>query len=218
MKKTVLIGALALLSGTLAAADIQRNGKVGLGLGAGYNTHAMADVNLGSSAAIQAGVGVDVDLKWHATEQLLAALELELIYPQRRESTDPSMPGFKALETYSALAVSLGAYYKIPVANVDYRLGGSLGMVNLSGANMELTMPGSTKTVTLGASGLAVKVGAGADWYLSQHWSLNADLGYRLASASPLTSDGKELKKANGDKFAVDYSGLYTKFGASFWF
>lgn len=219
MKKTMLIAAgFTLLAVSAHAETSGRAGSFGLGVGVGYNSHAMTDINKGASASITGGLDASADLKWRALENLTAGLEVELLYPQRRETSSPSSPGYKIVETYSGLAVNLGGFYTVPVGKADYRLGGSVGYYSLSGANIEFTAPTATQTVALGASGVGFKLGAGADWHFSRHGSLGFDAGYRMAKVSPLTADGKEVLAPDGTKFAVDYSGLYTKLGLTAWF
>lgn len=218
-KNLILAAALALAAATLSAADApSRAGKFGIGLGAGYNSHAMADVNENRSASITGGIGAALDLKWRAAEKYTAGLEVELLYPQRRETTSPLLPGYKATENYSGLGVNLGGFYTIPNGSTDFRLGGAVGYYSLSGATYESSTPLGTTSYSMTASSVGAKIGGGVDWYLSPSFSLSLDLGYRLASLKPLTFDGKEVKNSKNESVAVDYSGLYSKIGIGVWF
>lgn len=218
-----MITALTLLGATLSAAAIERTGKIGIGLGAGYNTHAMTDINdlfktqSGTETNITGGLDLGIDLKWHAMKNLVTGLELELLSPQQREVIFVGWG--KTTENYSAMAISLDGFYTMPVDNVDYRIGGAVGMTLLNGATYKMESASATNSYDLTGSGFSLKLGVGADWYFTPNWTLNGDVGYRLSAVSPVTANSKELKKANGtDTASVDYSGLYSKVGVSFWF
>jgi hypothetical protein len=218
MKKIAIIaGSLLLASSLLQAEGIDRSGKFGLGVGLGYNGHAMTDVNDGAGAAITMGLGAGFDLRWHATKNFVGGLELEMLYPQRRETTYLGM-GYKTLEDFAALTAGANGYYCIPKGAVDLRLGGGIGFLTLSGASIDVTTSSGTTKHPITASGLNVKLGAGMDWYLTPAVSLSFDLGYRIASTGTLKVDDKEAKDSKGETSTADYSGVFSKLGVGVWF
>lgn len=115
-----------------------------------------------------------------------------------------------------------------PIERVKIRLGGGTGYFTMTGADLTFTPSGADKVETLAFSGstFGFKVGGGVDYFLSPHYSLGVDFGYRVANIRTVhgnptdqnLGDFDPLEKPNGNNWPFEYSGLFSKVKAGVWF
>lgn len=111
------------------------------------------------------------------------------------------------------------AKYAWPVSDtILLTAGAGMDYLSLNG-KLEITDSVSTYTTQLNGTGIGAKVLAGGQLFLSEHFSLGVDVGYRLAVIPEIKDqDGVVAKKRNGENMTADFSGLIARLVVGMWF
>lgn len=220
-----VLAALPSLPGLAFAA-----GEWGVGGFGGYNTYAMSDLNdevvdpinvllTGTGYSmdeVKGGVGFGGGLRYRTPGNLLVGVDFERL----NGSTDLTVPGGSFEITTPANAVSTTILYMFPSASkARFGLGGGVGVYWSSG-DLKLfdssTMTEETESMEGTGFGLH---GVGAmDLTLSESAHLEANVGYRYAKTSDLTIAGTKQLTSSGDDATLDWSGILTRVGVTFYF
>jgi len=216
-----------------ASAGSMRYGVAGF---FGYQTYSMSDVNNGLADAndqlatdgftgsfddIKHGVGFGGGL--HAmNESWLASLE----YTRLDASTSADITDTSSGTTVSsefkvpANGVTAGAAYLFPSSHkARFGLGAGVGYYNTSG-KFNAVDPSSGASTSEDVKGHAIGFhGIGmVDTPVSNVLHVELQAGYRYAKTSNFEVGGVQALNSDGSKAKIDWSGLMTRFGLTFYF
>ena len=97
-------------------------------------------------------------------------------------------------------------------------VGASLGKVS-SSASVSITETGvGSVSADLEGSGPLFEGYFGGDWWASPQFAITGSAGFRYAKIGDLQIDGETIYTADGDKYAVDYTGVFARAGIKFAF
>lgn len=232
-KSLILVAAVLLLVPAATFASSMRVGIAGFG---GYQTYSMGDVNddiaatntaitaaggAGSLDDISHGMGFGGGIHaWTNNNWLISAEFMRLTAKSDASISDASSgaPVGTAQVKLPANAFTIGAGYFFPsTSKARFGLGAGVGYYKASGS-VEFADPSITTTAD--ASGHAVGFhGLGmVDYSASQAVHVEAGVGYRYAKTTNLEVGGAESLNADGSKEKVDWSGLMSRVGLTFYF
>lgn len=238
-------------------AAAQSRPRMAIKLKAGYNTYSFSDWNAiwgtaansssGSSTSsvgggtITSGLNFGGTFLYRISPQWLAGFDLDYLMAS---SSMKVASGSGASTSNVTLDFNLPVLWIGPSINfvipevfskTDLYLGGGLGWLTLmggshisTGANSGGGSSSASTSSSFSGSGLGFKVSTGMDYFFSRSWSVNAELGWRLATigevkespvyiSSAFGGNGT-LKKIDGSTLPLDYSGLIFSIGVSKWF
>lgn len=222
---------LAVLSATLfLPSHALASGQWGISGFAGYHTYSMSDLNDEVVAPINvllsgtgfsmdeitSGIGFGGGLRYRSPGNLVVGVD----YERLDGSTELSVPGGSFEITTPADAISATLVYFFPSeSKARFGLGGGLGYYSSSG---EVRVYDSTtlqeETESLEGSGFGVHGVGAMDLTFSPAVHLEANVGYRYAKTTDLVIAGIQAQTANGDDATLDWSGLLTRVGITFYF
>ncbi len=120
-------------------------------------------------------------------------------------------------------AGEIGFFLKLalPIQNI-FLLTVGAGMYNLSLIDgiYKVEDPVAYFSETFSGSTLAYKIMGGGEVFCSEHFSLSADIGYRIAKINEVTDASENVIWTNpdGSNFTIDFSGLFWQAGIKFYF
>lgn len=206
--------------------------QFGVGVFGGFQTYSMDDVNEDIQAAnddlgtsldeVSSGAGFGAGIRMRTSGPLILSLD----YMRLTGSTEDS--GTDAGITYEidydvpANAVVLGATYLFPSeSRARFGLTGGIGYY-MADATFNLMATDGVDTITFEGEGSGNGVGfhgAGSvDVMLSPIVHLEASLGYRVAKSGDLEVDYPDGTSETIEDYEIDWSGLMSKVGFSFYF
>lgn len=205
-------------------------GEWGVAGFAGYNTYAMSDLNDEVIAPINvllAGTGYSMDeisgglgfgggIRYRTPGSLVVGVDFERL----GGSSELSVPGGSFEISVPANAFMATIVYYFPSASrARFGLGGGLGYY-VSAGEVTLFDSGTMQEDTEDLEGSGVGFhGVGAmDLALSPTAHLEANVGYRFAKTTDLEIAGTKQTTSDGDDATLDWSGLMTRLGVTFYF
>ncbi|TMQ55683.1 MAG: hypothetical protein E6K74_02520 [Candidatus Eisenbacteria bacterium] len=228
-----LVMALVLTPVWAFASGGMRVGIAGFG---GYQTYSMSDVNdgigqLNADAAaagvtgtmddISHGIGFGGGLHAWSKDNMFSLEYNRLVASSSGDFTDPSSGATATAEfKVPANGVTLGATHFFHSSHKT-RLGLGLGVGYYSADGTEkVEDPSSGTTTSVDVTGHALGFhGMGmVDSPLSPMLHLEIGAGYRYAKSTNAKAGGVEVLNADGSKAKIDWSGLMTRAGLTFYF
>ena len=220
-----ILSAAPLLSGTAFA-----SGQWGVGGFVGYHTYSMSDLNDEVIAPINvvltgtgysmdkitSGIGFGGGIRYRTAGNLAFGLD----YERLDGSSELNVPGGSFKISTPADAVSATVVYYFPSASkARFGLGGGLGLYTSSGeAKVYDSTTLQEESESLEGSGFGVHGVGAMDLALSPVAHLEANVGYRYAKTSDLKIAGQKAVTSSGDDATLDWSGLLTRVGLTFYF
>ena len=223
---------LVLLAFAVAATPVPSVAtQFGVTVFGGYNTYSMEDVNdfidllnndpdfLGGTGYslddISSGWGYGAGLRIRPTgNKLVIGLDYErLMASSELEVLDASLT-----MDVPANAITGTLFYFFPsTSRARFGLGGGLGYYSSSG---ELVGEDSSSSQSIDVEGSGVGFhGVGAvDIGISPTVHFEASAGYRLAKTSDVEVAGVKVMNSGGDDASIDWSGLMSRLGLTFYF
>jgi hypothetical protein len=199
----------------------------------GYQTYSMSDINdaiaqvntdaqtagaTGTLDDIKHGIGFGGGLRG-MNDKWIASLE----YVRLNASSSADFTGSGGTVTgeikVPANGATLGATYLFPSkGKMRYGLGAGIGYYSANGSDKAITSGGAaiSNDITghaFGFHGMGV-----VDTPLSNVMHFEVGAGYRYAKTSNVKEGGVEALNADGSKAQIDWSGLMTRFGLTFYF
>lgn len=220
-----LVAALLWTSATaaLASADTMRPW---VGVHGSLSTFGMSDVNddIGSVNSSLAGTGLAMD-EIHGGFGLGGSFGVEFRGPfsagvgYERLFASTDVGDFSGSLKYDLPANAYRAFAQysfVEGPTATWSLGAGLGAVSEAG-KVTLTVTGvGSDSAHLKGSGPMFELYAGGDAWANPQLALSGAVGFRYAKIGEITVDGNTLYTANGDKYTVDYTGLFARFGLKF--
>jgi hypothetical protein len=219
---SALLAVLFLSSPALASTSM------GLALFAGYNEYAMSDVNqeivlpinqylFGTGYTIEeitGGWGVGAGLRVRPAERLLIALDYErltagsdlTIFAQRLD-LDTSANSFAATLTY----------YFPSSSRARFGLGAGAGYY-ISAGSVGIDTSGVKSTTDLHGNGVGFHGVLALDAGISPNVHFEGIAGYRYAKTTDVEIEGETLYTGSGEKARLDWSGVMSRVGLTFYF
>ena len=205
-------------------------GEWGISAFAGYNTYAMSDLNdevIGPINLLLAGTGYSMDevsgglgfgggLRYRTPGNIMIGVDFERL----GGSTDLSVPG-GSFEIKTAANAFTGTivYYFPSASRARFGLGAGLGFYSSAGEVTlfdDVTLEEDTED--LEGSGVGFHGVGALDLTLSSSAHLEANVGYRFAKTTDLEIAGTKQTTSDGDDATLDWSGLMTRVGFTFYF
>jgi hypothetical protein len=189
----------------------------GLSLGGdvGYYTYGMADVNQrfsqGGNDDINGGLGYGVDAKLGLTDRLAAKVGIDYLFASKSAERTVGATTYNTTVNLPATMLFIGGEYTLlPLHILDVKLIGGYTLVNIYNGNQT-----TSNNLDLGAvtgTGSGFQVGAGAELFLSEGFSFEADLAYNYAKIDNATFAGSTAAPGStNSNGTVDYSGVVGK-------
>ena len=220
-----LLSSVPSLTGTALA-----SGQWGVSGFAGYHSYSMSDlndelivpINLAltgtgySMDKLTSGIGFGGGIRYRTPGNLAIGLD----YERLDGSSELKVPGgsFK-IATPADVVTATVVYYFPSASKVRFGLGGGFGFYTSAG---KATLYDSTtlqeETEKLEGKGIGVHGVGALDLTLSPVAHVEANVGYRYAKTRDLVAAGEKLITANGDDATLDWSGLLTRVGLTFYF
>src|SRR5262249_42961504 len=154
-------------------------------------------------------------------ESWIASLEYtRLNANSSADITDPATPGSSVSGKFDVPAngVTLGATYLFPSSRkARFGLGAGIGYYSASG-KFEAEGSGGTFSDDVKGHGVGFHAMGVVDSPLSNTLHLDLGVGYRYAKSSNLEVAGVEALNADGSKAKIDWSGLMSRVGMTFYF
>jgi Outer membrane protein beta-barrel domain len=197
-----------------------------IGAHGSFATYSMSDVNndIGNTNASLAGTGLSMDgvhgglgLGLSFGLELTDHFRLGLGYDHLSASTDVGDDTGHINYDFPANTLGLFGQYAFPAPGAfSPYLGGAVGLVSEAGSvSVVITDLGAFKGSLKGSGGL-FEVFAGGDWWTAPRFALAGTVGYRHAKIDEIKLAGDILYLANGDKYSIDYSGVFVQAGIKF--
>ena len=214
---------LTLATAALASADELRPW---IGIQGSLATFGMSDVNddIGNVNSGLAGTGLSMD-EIHGGFGVGASGGIEFRGPfsagvgYERLFASTDVGDFSASLKYDLPANvyrGFAQYAFVEGPTTTWALGSALGIVSEAG-KVTLTVTGvGSDSAHLKGSGPLVELFAAGDAWASPQLALSGSVGFRYAKVGEVTVDGNTLYTPNGDKYTVDYTGLYARIGMKF--
>lgn len=195
----------------------------GLGLSAGYDTYAMADFNATvptgpsySGGTIGGGLHAGLDVRCRLHPNWAAGFSLN--YLTASSTLNTSSPASNITDNINFPCLTYGPL-------IEFILPSSHGLEWQAGLEcdlMSLSMASDSASGTVySALGLGTRVFGGLEWFFADTFSLNAGLGWRLATLSPVSASNgggtTTLRNRDGSNLKLDYSGLCSSIGLVYW-
>jgi len=216
--------------GSLAAAPspAQAKARAGVALFGGFNNFTMTDVNqtlitplnqyLGltgySLKEIKSGWGVGAGLRVRPTDRLLVALDYERLFA--RSDLTIFMLSFD-VDT-PANAMTLTTTYLFPSSgNGRFGLSAGLGYYKSAGS-VGIDTLGVATTSDLVGSGIGFHGLVSFDSEISPNVHFEGNAGIRYAKTTDVKVEGETILNADGSKATIDWTGLMTRAGLTFYF
>jgi hypothetical protein len=213
------------LSGTAFA-----SGQWGVSGFAGYHSYSMSDLNDEVIAPINlvlsgtgysmdkitSGIGFGGGIRYRTPGKLTIGVD----YERLDGSSELKVPGGSFKISTPADAVSATLVYFFPsTSKARFGLGGGLGYYSSSGeAKVYDSTTQQEQSESLEGSGVGVHGVGAMDLTLSPVAHLEANIGYRYAKTTDLTIAGTKAQTSSGDDAKLDWSGLLTRVGFTFYF
>ena len=213
------------LSGTALA-----SGQWGVSGFAGYQTYSMSDlndelitpINLALSGTgfsmdkITTGIGFGGGIRYRTSGNLTIGVD----YERLDGSSKLEVPGGSFEISTPADVVSATVVYFFPSeSKVRFGVGGGLGAYTSAGkAKVYDSSTLQEETEKLEGKGLGAHGVGTMDLTLSSVAHLDANIGYRYAKTRDLVIAGEKALTASGDDAVLDWSGLLTRVGFTFYF
>jgi len=213
-----------------ASAEGMRYGVAAFG---GYQTYSMSDMNdaiaqfnadaqsagaTGSFDDIKHGIGFGGGL--HAMNQSwIAALEYVRLNASSSADFTSSGTTVSGEIKVPANGVTADATYLFPTSGkAHFGVGAGLGYYSADGTDKAITSGGSTFSNDITGHAFGFHGMGVVDSRLSNVIHLELQAGYRYAKTSNVKENGVEVLNADGSKAQIDWSGLMTRFGLTFFF
>ena len=199
-----------------------------LGVQGALSTFGMSDVNddIGAVNAALAGTGLSMD-EIHGGWGLGVSMGIEPLgpfsvgfgYDRLFASTDVGdFSGSIEYDLPANLFRAFGQYGFAPAGSSGGYLGAALGVVSEAGSvTLSVTGVGS-QSVDLHGSSPLFELYGGGEWWTNGPLALSGSLGYRFAKITEIEANGETVLTASGDKYTIDYSGLFLRAGLRFAF
>lgn len=206
--------------------------QFGVSVFGGFQTYSMEDVNDDIQAAnaflgtnfdeVSDGAGYGAGLRMRTSGPVTFSLDYMRLTGSTSDSGDDGIIAYDIDYDLPANAIVLGATYLFPSeSRARFGLSGGIGYYMADASLHAMVSDGST-TEVLDAEGSGNGVGfhgAGTvDVLLSPVVHLEASLGYRVAKSGDLEVDYPDGTGETWQDYQVDWSGLMSKVGFSFYF
>ncbi|MGE5175082.1 MAG: hypothetical protein ACM3JJ_01800 [Hyphomicrobiales bacterium] len=222
--------AAAFLAGAAGPRNASAEGRFGVAFLTGYHTYAQSDLNdeliapinvllLGTGYSmndVAHGIGFGGGLRYRTEGPLVAAMDYERL--TGKSTLDVPGGQFEANAAADAYTATV-TYYFPSTSRARFGLGAGLGVYVAAGklrAYDSTTMQEETEDME--GTGLGLHGIGAAEITLSNVAHLEACVGYRYAKSSDLKVGGQTALNADGSKSKLDWSGLMTRIGFSFYF
>jgi hypothetical protein len=220
-----------LVTPTWASASSMRWGIAAFG---GYQTYSMSDINdaiatINDDAATSGATGSLDDIKHgigfgggiHGMSETWVA-SLEYVRLDAKSSADFNSGGTTITGEIKVPAngVTAGATYLFPSSSRKARfgLGAGIGYYSADGQDKAITSGGATISNDITGHAFGFHGMGVVDSPISNVVHLELQAGYRYAKTSNVKEAGVEALNADGSKAKIDWSGLMTRFGLTFYF
>ncbi|HEX7078222.1 MAG TPA: hypothetical protein VF363_07370 [Candidatus Eisenbacteria bacterium] len=222
----VLVAAALLTPGPARAA-----GEFGVAFLTGFNTYAQSDLNDELVAPINVllsgtgykmddvsnGIGFGGGLRWRSTT---SPITVAVDYERLNGNSKLSVPGGEFEVKAPANAFTATVYYFFPSAS-RARFGFGAGGGLYSSAGSLRTYDSTTlqeETEDMKGTGVGFHGVGAADVTLSSVSHLDVSVGYRYAKTTDVKVAGTKVQNSDGSDSKLDWSGLVTRVGLSFYF
>ena len=229
----IAVGTVAVLvaAGLVAPSPGRAEGEFGVAFLSGFQTYAQGDLNDELVAPINvvlAGTGYKMDdvsngigfgggLRWRSTT---SPITVAVDYERLNGSSKLSVPGGDFEIKAPANAFTATVYYYFPSAS-RARFGFGAGGGFYSSAGNVRAYDSGTMTEDsedLKGSGVGFHGVGAADVTLSTVTHLDVSIGYRYAKTTDIMVAGVKVLNSDGSDSKLDWSGLATRVGLSFYF
>jgi outer membrane protein with beta-barrel domain len=233
MKSALVLGALALVAIPCAALANQPI-KVGISGFGGFHSYRMSDVNeqidsvnvdpglLGGSGTtldkISKGFGLGGGIHAWVTDAIFLSVDYERLFAKSSASGTNSGTAFDLDLNAPANAVTLSGAYFFPMkGKIRYGLGAGVGYykaaASLKYSSASFDSSSDVKGHAIGFHGVGR-----IDYPAASNVHVEVQAGYRYAKTTNIEINGDEIVNADGSKQKIDWSGLLSRAGITYYF
>ena len=215
----------------LAPSPVRAEGEFGVAFLSGYQTYAQGDLNdelvapinvllAGSGYKmddVSSGIGFGGGLRYRSTT---SPVTVAVDYERLNGNSKLSVPGGEFEIKAPANAFTATVYYFFPSASrARFGFGAGGGLYSSAG-NVRAYDSGTMTedSEDLKGSGVGFHGVGAADVTLSTITHLDVSVGYRYAKTTDVTVAGQKVVNSDGSDTKLDWSGLMTRVGLSFYF